>query len=327
MLLNFLQAKQEFGPWINNGTCDDALKGQVLNAVAQRVFEFGKFVGMVQRIAFCHQSSCITLPYNVESVLEMSGPCGQPVNIRNSWYEFLPGGPWQQERCNKWADLTVPRGIVCTAYDICGSKYIRVYADLPEADDAQILIQGLDENGFRVRTLVDGVWIDGELIDLINGSPQLSTKLWTKIESVQKPLTTGTVQIYMVDPDDTATNQGLLAIYQPSETIPNYQRLYMPCLCASGDHPKHIVLLVKMKYVPMVLDTDLFPITSYSAVMFLCQSMYFWGVENPQLAEIMEKKGLQALNNELKQALGGAQAVPRIKFAGFSNRPIAYQPR
>jgi hypothetical protein len=131
----------------------------------------------------------------------------------------------------------------------------------------------------------------------------------------------------MVDPDDTATNQGLLALYQPNETIPNYQRFYMPCLCANAEHPRHITLLVKMKYVPMIRDTDLFPITSYSATMFLCQSMYFWGNENPQLAQAMEAKGLQCLNDELKQALGGTQAVPRVKFAGVGSRGLAWQPR
>lgn len=299
----------------------------VLNQITQRVYNFGKWVGLVQRIAFCHQSACITLPYNVESILEMAGPCGVPVAVRNQWFEFLPGGPWQQERCNKWVDLAVPRGIVPTAFDICGTKYLRVYADLPEEDGAQILIQGLDENGLRVRTLVGGEWIDGELIDLDNATPQLSTKLWTKIESVQKPLTVGTVQIYMVDPDDTATNQGLLALYQPNETIPNYQRFYMPCLCASADHPRHITLLVKMKYVPMIRDTDLFPITSYDAAMFLSMSQYFWGAEQYEKAQALEAKALQALNNELKQALGGQQPIPRVKYAGVGNRPLSFQHR
>jgi len=327
MLLNYGQAKEAFKSFCNNGTCNLEEAGLVLNQISQRVYEMGKWVGLVQRYAFCHQSSCITLPYNVESILEMAGPCGVPVAVRNQWFEFLPGGPWQQERCNKWADLAVPRGIVPTAFDVCGIKYIRVYADLPEADDAQILIQGLDGDGIRVRTLVDGEYIDGELIDLDNGSPKLSTKLWTKIESVQKPLTNGTVQIYMVDPADTSTNQGLLALYQPSETIPNYQRFHMPCLCASASHPRHITLLVKMKYVPMIQDTDLFPITSYNAAMFLCMSQFFWGNEQYDKAQAMEAKAVQCLNDELKQALGGQQAVPRVKYAGVGNRPLSWQSR
>jgi hypothetical protein len=328
MRLTFGQAKQTFAPFINNGVCaDNPEVPGVLNSVCERLFETGKFVGMVRRIAICHSSSCLTLPYNVESILEMSGQCGQPVNVRNQWYEYLPGGPWQLDRCNRFCNETVPRDNSPTAFDICGIQYLRVYANLPEEDGAQILIQGYDENGARVRTLVDGIWVDGEYIGLINGTPQLSTKLWTRIENVIKPLTNGEVNIYMVDPANTAANAGLIAIYQPNETNPSYQRFHMSGFCASAEHPKHVTMLVKMKFVPMVRDSDMLPITSYNAMMFACQAMYFWGSEQFDKAQVMELKANGCLQDELKQALGGQSSPPRVKFAGMRDRPLSWQMR
>ncbi len=327
MRINFGQAKETFKQFINNGTCNLTEAGIVLNQVCERLFESGKFWGMVQRLSICHSSNCVTLPYNVDSILEVSGQCGQPIELRSQWYEFMPGGPWQLSRCNRACEQAVPRNNVCTAFDICGIKLLRVYANLPEDADAKILLQGYDGDGNRVRTLVGSDWVDGEYIALNNGTPQLSTVQWTYVETVQKPLTNGIVQIYMVDPVNTAVNQGMIAEYQPNETNPSYQRFHISGFCANAEHPKRITMLVKMKFVPMVRDTDMLPITSYNAMMFACQAQYFWGAEAPDKAQVYELKSLQCLQDELKQQLGGQQPSISIRFSGFGNRSISWQPR
>jgi len=327
MRLNFGQAKQTFKQWINNGTCDLDLAGVVLNQVCERLYESGKFLGMVQRLSICHSSNCVTLPYNVESILEISGKCGQPINLNSAWYEFLPGGPWQLSKCNRICDQAVPRNQACTAFDICPGKTFRVYANLPEDAEAKILIQGFDSDGNRVRTLVGGEYVDGEYIALNNAAPQLSTFNWSAITTVQKPITNGVIQIYQVDPSTPSTNQGLIAEYQPSEMNPLYQRFHISGFCASATHPQRITMLVKMKFVPMILDTDIFSIMSFDAVMFACQALYFWGVEQYEKAQLLDAKAIQALDRELKEALGGQKNVPRIKYAGVGNRALSFQPR
>lgn len=321
MQLNFGEAKERFKPFANNGTCDPELVGRELNRALDRLVNSGKWVNTIRRIAFCEQSGCITLPRDVESVLEMSGRCGMPITVMNQWYEFLPGGPFQLSNCNKPCDIAADRGDGhVLAFEVTGDKYIRVYADLPEAAGAKILLQGYDENGNRVQTFVDGEWVDGEYVGINNATPQLSTTKFSQITSVKKPLTNGYVRMYQVKPD-TLANDGLIAMYHPNDIIPSYRRYYFPSICASETHPRPVVTLCKMRFNTLVRDTDLLPITCVPAIEHMLMAIYFFGSERMDLGQQHEAKALQYLNDELKQFQAGGKGVPKYRVNGFYNRP------
>lgn len=337
--INFAAAKIKYAPYCENGLCPtDPRVADTINRAEEYLIDQGKWKGLIRRMAFCHQGGCITLPRNVESVLEMSGPCGEPITLNNQWFEFLPGGTWQLSDVNKWCNIAVDRGEgFPTIYDVTSNpttpgQLLRVYADLPEAADAQILIQGNDENGNRVQTTSDGALYDGELIDLNNASPQLSTIQWSYIQAVQKPLTNGVVRIYQVNPADPSVNTGLIARYDPSETIPDYRRIYFNGLCNgnsndSSPHLRRITILAKMKFVPLVQDTDILQVTCSEAMRRICQAFYQQGSENSTLGDYYENKAIQALNAELKQFQAGGKSNPQTRYAGFGSGPISWQMR
>jgi len=328
MLINVAQARTSLSPYVGaGGVCanDDRVL-EYLNEACARLIDSGKWVGLIRKINICHRAGLMTLPRDVETVLAASD-CGVPITIRNSWYEFLPGGPFRMSECNPWPALAERGDNYCTAFDITGTMKIRVYNDLSVDNGKFILLQGTNEDGNRVQTLNDGEYVDGEILTYSNTTPPVTTVNWTKLECIQKTLTTGYIRIYQVDPD-TLENKGLLVELHPNDLIPSFRRYYYGGFCRSqcdseeeAYHP--FTFLVKTRFNNLVQDTDIVPITASGALKNMF--MAIWQERNNQidLAQKYEARAVSCLQNELKQSQG-SQVTMASKIPGFGNRAAAY---
>lgn len=325
MRTNFLEAKTQLAPFADGGKCpDDPAVGAAINEACARLIDSGKWKDTIRQVAFCHRAGVITMPRNVETILEFAD-CGVPITVHNQWYEFLPGGPWKMSECNSWPAMAELGDNFCTAFDITGEMKVRIYNDLSVDDGGHILLQGVNSDGNRVQTLSDGEWVDGEVLVFNNATPPTTTVTWTKLEAIQKEYTTGPIRIYQVDPD-TNLNAGLLVILDPNDTIPAFRRYYYggfcPTRCDDTDTPVEryhpLTFLVKTRFNNLVRDTDIVPITAAGALKNMVMALFYEKTNNRDLADKYEGKALQCLQNELKQ-FQGSQVSMKVKIAGFGN--------
>lgn len=307
--------KNDISKISSRGVCGNDELRNLVNEAQEWLLNKGKYAGTVVRVNFCAYSGCITLPRELASI-ESIAICGMPRRIENPWYEFLDGGPWIQKGGCGDSSAVIDSDNSVTFKDICGPKRLRVYTDLTEATGSQILVRGIDENGNRVQTFVDNEWIDGEYISLVGG-PVLSAKLYTKIDSVVKPITKGYVRVYQYD-DDTAV-QSCIAIYAPTETLPTYRRYRVPSIsCDASEHPKCVTALAKRQFLPVFEDNDELFITNLRALKFAVQAIEAYDTSNVALGDAFELKAVRALNEELKEYRGGAQGNINVQMRGFS---------
>ncbi len=296
------------------GLCsDDPRVVEFSNEAMERLMTMGKWVGTYQRALFCVNNGCLTFPRQVETI-EAIALCNTPVTIRNEWFEFLANGTGLQSADSCGVQL-FDRGNACTFNDIAGqNKKIRVYADVSEEADSQILLQGYDENGIWIRTQVGDEWVDGEYV-AISTSPTNSTKLFTSLTGVQKPITNGNVRLYEFNVDDST--QRAIAIYEPDEEVPSYRRSLLTGMtnwggcCGNNDDcdSKPVTAMAKLRFVPVRVDTDYLPIGNIGAVKMGVMAVRKEENNLWSEAEQYWASAVRILNEELKSHLGDGAKV------------------
>jgi hypothetical protein len=160
--------KEQLARVTQNGMC--ATDPQLLartNEAQERLLNKGLYAGTYGRYSVCVYGGCITLPREFESILGYNYS-GVPAQVYNQWYEFMANGPGIAP-AGDWKRL-IDRGYVPCFRSIEAQKYIRVYTDLAEDATSTILFRGSDTYNNRVQTIENGVYIDGERLNLSAGS-------------------------------------------------------------------------------------------------------------------------------------------------------------
>ena len=160
--------KEQLARVTQNGMCAD--NPQLLartNEAQERLLNKGLYAGTYGRYSVCVYGGCITLPREFESILGYNYD-GAPAQVYNQWYEFMANGPGTSP-AGAWRQLQ-DRGFVPSFRPLDSQKYIRVYTDLIEDSTATILFRGSDTYNNRVQTIENGVYIDGERLNLSAGS-------------------------------------------------------------------------------------------------------------------------------------------------------------
>lgn len=304
------------------GVCstDTRIPGWV-NEAQERLMTKGRWVGAVVRYRFCVAESCLTLPRQVETV-EAWALCDTPMTVRDRWYEFIDNGPGQQ-RSDLGASLNlIDRGTACTYRDPSGtSSLINVVAAVAESASARILLQGYDENANWVRTQDAGVWIDGEYV-AITAAGTRSTRKFTNLTGVSKPLTNGPVNLFEW-PSTLGANLQQLAYYEHDETTPIYRRYLLPnianvsaCSTATSScADKTVTALVKLRHLPVFVDNDWLILGNRAALKLMVQAIFKERRNLFDEAAVYEAKALRELESELSSYEGDG-VVPVLRVAG-----------
>lgn len=284
-----------------------------INEAVQSLLPKGKWVGTYQRYLICTNESCLVWPRQIETI-EAMAICNRPGVVRNDWFEFLENGPGVLTTDSCIDRTAVDRGTVCAFNDITVGaldRYIRVYADVAEDAAAVITLQGYDENGQWIRTQVSGTWIDGERV-AISTTPTLSTKFFTRLVRVIKPVTNGHVRLYEYDSVGLANVQAL-AVYEPDETLPEYRKTFIPSLvnAAAGSDCENVKVEVaaKLRYLPVSVDNDFIMLGNLRALCEMVRALRKY--ENDLIAEAQayEATAVRYLQEELKSYKGDGPVV------------------
>jgi hypothetical protein len=143
------------------------------------------------------------------------------------------------------------------------------------------------------------------------------------IERVIKDETQGQVYLYSYDPDADLLFD--LAVYEPTETNPCYERMSIPGRNKKDDGSSNdsLMALVKLKPVPVKHDTDLITVPDVDALTLMVQSLLFDEADDPQLADTYEAKAIRELNLMLRDTYPEDQTDVAIE--PFSSTGIGYQ--
>lgn len=189
-----------------------------------------------------HGNRFITTPYGIETILagayqapspDVTGPnwcwCGQPLPIRNDWYETSPSGPGNLIGSNAEMGIIALPGRYTTFCEWSEPMRLRVSLEVTEVA-GNILLRG-ELSGQKIYSLDGGNWIEGISVDFTNATVTTTQRFDRSPYEVVKSITKGRVRLYMVDDDDNAT---LVAYYDPNETNPSYRRYKVPVCEVTG---------------------------------------------------------------------------------------------
>jgi hypothetical protein len=324
-----------------------------VNEAQQRLIiaggETGWF-GSWQKVAFAvdPSDSYLTLPRQIARIINLD-VCNYPVRVQNEFYEFLEAGIGHQPSspcaCPAACQVleTFDRGVTPTFRDIIPTgnpKLVRIYATTNRDYGRRVLLQGLDTNGTVIRSLDNGVDVEGEFITL--GAPfATSAFTYLKITGIQKDVTAGDVRFYEVD--SVLGTQRSISLMEPSETVACYRRYFINgisntcCACGtiSGSicatpNPTpataSVLAMAKLEFIPVAVDTDYLLIGNLPALKLECMSVRLEESDEEKsfaLSQKLHQQAIKLLNKELTHYTG--RLMPATNFAPWGNAKLEYQ--
>lgn len=307
------------------GVCADSEQFiEYVNEAQRRLMRRGNWFDTDQVVKLCIYNGCITWPRYVSTVLGVRFSCmDDNIQIRNNWFAIL--GP----RTCSWhgSDLVTMRdaGTGPTYNDITGEdgKIIRAYIEKQADIGKTIKIFGINAatNLPLQEKDANGDWVDGITLTLAK-TPAASTVLVRKITSVIKERTQGNVFLY--EYDSTTGLMRDLALYEPSETNPRYRKSKIhnfcsvpsPCQESDGVRNRSMEALVKLEFIPVVVDSDWLYVDNFDALKLSIQAIRLEEANDDEAAEGKWIKAIRELNFDLRNKTPGAQTTVRIRPVG-----------
>lgn len=317
------------------GYCGD--EPQLLDLVNEAsliLWNAGDWIHKTARYKFRVGTSCcgnrfITWPSEIETV-EMLNVCDQPIPVRNIYAEFIANGVGNMEYLNRTGNgsgngffgggrftMLGDREEVPTFEDIRGTdKKVKVYNSLPADNGTQVIILGYDQNEQWIRTLQSGTYVDGEYVTLNAASPPITTNFFTVIKGVQFSTTPRNGIVYLTEFNTTDSVERTIASYQYNEEFPVYRRSILTgarfTTCTT------VIGVVRLRFVPIIFDTDYLQIGNLSALKDMLLSLQKRDNGSVQDAMSYQQMATQKMDNELKQH----QGIAPKKIISFQSRNL-----
>ena len=305
MPLTLSQARQKLFRYVGP-TLDDGAVMDRINSALERIYNSGKWKGLLASVSF-NQSSAnwwappvpriLTLPRRFQSVLGVTFD-HYPRLTYPRWQEYIAGGSGSIAAGSGMQKIVDAGDGFVTWSDPTTSFFPRFeITDLNDVGQT-VHISGLDAAGNQV---FDSSGNNGISVVLTQAGVTLPTQ-FSRVVSVRKPITEGPVNLFAVNPDNSAqSNQ--IAAYEPTETVPSYKRYKL----ASAEFTHTIDCLCKRRFVPLVNGPDddavLIP-DNEGAVKMTLMALQYEDKNDLERAETYFQKAIQLLNSELKEDMG-----------------------
>lgn len=311
------------------GGCSDATALLYANEAQERYLNRADDpVGSWQRMRVC-VGACNTLvwPRQVRHI-KAWWLCNQPGQFFSEWWEAIGywGGGWGLTTDDLHAGTTmIDAGTRCSFDNIYSSTTAtrKIQAVCSDASDVgkTITLRYIDSNGNRVYTSIGGVVQEGEQLSLSLAGTLTSSYVYTAgLYHVIKATTNYPVRLYEYDPA-TASQTRLLAVYEPSETVPIYRASTIPSLsefsaCSTDsdtdtdcDNNKTVTLAVRLQHIPVVVDNDPFIIGNLPALKDIVKAIKMAEQHETQLAEYYFSSAERELQGEAAAYLGDGMRI------------------
>lgn len=279
----------------------------------------GHWYGTIPTYKVSVSNQVFTLPPQFATI-EKVAVCRHPTMLRNEFYQFSSQGTGVYDdpsAAHPWIPThqVLLRNNAATSVDIVGpGKKVKLQCDVGADVGQTVLVLGYDDNGNWIRTQQGGVWLDGEVISLLQSPGAVSVNNFSSISGIQKPVTSG--QIWLFDSANT-----LLSRYEYWETNPWYRRYLLPTV---PNNTTQIDLIGKLDYRPVVNPTDWLIIGNLEALRLGCIATRREEEDKWDVAMACWALAVKTLNEELDHYKGSG-TVPSIEVHGNSltdNEPV-----
>lgn len=303
-LPTFSEAKASNAIQTATGVCNNTEEfRQFVNDATERLMYRGDWPGTEVPIHLSVKRGIVTFPRQVGSVRKIN-VTRRYIPVWNDLYAFLPH-QWNNGSCCgaflQWMDPLAPSmtqyGTSCTfdqpPTDTCVLQISGI------ADDTGAVLQffGTDPQGNALRTdNGDGTFSDGISLTL-NQPFTVGTDLVKYVGRAIKPKTQGPVSLFALD---TVTGtQTALAVYDPGDTNPSFAQYNLHAACCNPQVNWSAVAMVKLKFVPVVADTDLVLIPNLHALALFIKGMKFAEAGDRNNALAYQADAVKELNLQL----------------------------
>lgn len=288
------------------GRCADEYCFKRISDAVKLANTQGKFDIALGEMDICVCDGCVTLPYDVATVLAVNNG-GFPTLLRDQWFQYHANGsgttcyiPW---------NYTDEVGPVVTFKD--PSAPVKLVAEVENALDSNksLRVFGWDENGKRIYSEgVGGILEDGFLVPTVYGFsvPNPAAPDIARIDRIQKAVTNGFVRVIAVD-STTLASHTMIGYYQPWETDPRYRRVRV-------SNQTWIRIKYRRKDLEVRATTDWINIENREALLMLLKSVKFRLDNQIDQARGFESEGIRLLSNEAEALRPPAQIGPQITW-------------
>lgn len=295
----------------------------ILNEAMRRLCKRGNWFGMETLVRFCIYNGCLTLPRYVGTLMGVRFCRSRASEIQNHWYAII--GPRLCEDIFRASSTVTEVGLAPIYNDITGEdgKYIRIFPTKIEDAGKTITLFGSVPGKQPIQQKINGAWQRGYTLTL--QSPYVQTPFLVKnIYSVVRQATQANVLMYEFDTASATLRD--LALYEPTETNPQYRRYKINNWCAGasgcedddGVQWRTVEALVKMEFIPVVNDEDFLAIDDFDALKMAIQSIRLEDANQDEAAEVKMVKAVREMNFRERDKLPGMQTVVRVNPVGHS---------
>ncbi len=259
----------------------------------------------------------VTLPPQVDTVLAVNLN-GHPTEAHDFWFKFHLNGPGERycpgdPTCNSpWTgfahDWSWSDQLQVAVFADPGAYGATLVAQLETNADAgtPLRVYGYDVNGDWIRSVENGLPVDGFLVPTIYGvpTPNPTAPLIRTITRVSKMTTVGYISLWGINPDGSQFQMGM---YSPKETEPSYRRIRV------SQSAGWARIAFKRRTVKLTaLDDPIFLHSRYSIIV-MAMALKKLDQDRVQEAEAYQAKAVRFLIK--KQMSVSVPAGPSIQIA------------
>jgi hypothetical protein len=242
-------------------------------------------------------------------------------SVWSMWFRYYDQKDLAGECFPAAAALTEIPNYFPTVYDLpSGGAQVGAIATECEAEDAYVIVKGLDTTGREVFSERDGEQFPGAYLPLRKGMLVTSLAAFGRIDHVVKSRTKGYVQLMAVRPD--LNSRHFLADYTPFEEVPAYRRYRLTIPCASN---ATVEVLGRIRLKDHYADSDPIPVENILALRTAAQKIQAGTNKDYQGAQINDQEVEKLLvqeNNYKKPTPGQPMDVYQPTSPGSIRNPI-----
>jgi len=281
----------------------------VINEATNLLLRKGHWAHSLKRIFIRTYNNVFPCPASIEAIRKVNF-CNRPGFVFNQWYEFMDSGPgtiFNHEYNTVGLDL-MDQGIFPTFFPI-GTTALNIIAMSTEAGDIdkEIRIRGFNSSREEINPTTPGEvikinrWAGGVEGTMENPlSYDRTSNEFLEISSIVKPTTAGYVTLYGVNFDSVQATPTIhfLGKYGPNETQPGYRRYKITSTTESDENC--ILALAKIRYVPLVHDSDPLLIQDLPSLKLMCKAIH--EMNHGEMADyrVLRDEAVELLDEQLK---------------------------
>ncbi len=305
---------------------------RLINNGARALLEMQDWQSSVDQYRFKVYDPYIVLPASLRKITHFAID-GSPIEMRSPWFEFVQHGPGIIEDDNR-IDLLLERNRTPVfrnvpadgSWNLVVKAFVDERVSVIDPDDCcdedvgvppVVNIRGTLNDSVIYSTNADGKHIQGEdiIINHEGGFSSESTKIFSHIESFNKPVTTGQIELYA----KSGNVQHLLAIYAPYERTPSYRSYTFPGLEKCKEQT--VLIRAKREHVPMIHDNDISAFGSVQAIKAMVISETFF-LNQKQNEYLSWRDTALSLQLDHEASSHNKTKLPYLSFGeGFGNGP------